>query len=132
MMENNFLHSFSLCFWPAGYVDLIFNEVIQQRKNFKTLDAAKLHSQEVLPTEPRSLVDKYLAGKERPSKEQVVANRHTRYSSPALVIENIENGNVSCSCKGMCATRACKCKEKELDCGSKCTCKESKCKNREV
>ncbi len=35
----------------------------------------------VLPAEPESLVDQYLAGKEQPLKEQVLANRKSRFST---------------------------------------------------
>ena len=38
----------------------------------------------MLPVEPKSLVEQYLEGKERPSKEQVVASRKSRFSKPAL------------------------------------------------
>ena len=38
----------------------------------------------MLPVEPKSLVEQYLEGKERPSKEQVVASRKSRFSKTAL------------------------------------------------
>ena len=45
---------------------------------------AKVHAHNMLPAEPQSLVAQYLAGKERPSKEHVVASRKSRFSKPAL------------------------------------------------
>ena len=71
---------------------------------------AKSHANEVLPVEPRSLVEQYLAGKERQSKEDNVANRWSRFSKPALpVSKERESTNKPCACKGECATR-------KLDC----------------
>jgi hypothetical protein len=55
-------------------VELILNEVVHLRYKYPTLKKAKVHANEVLPVEPKSLVEQYLAGKDRPSKEQVVAN----------------------------------------------------------
>ncbi|KXJ09293.1 hypothetical protein AC249_AIPGENE8778 [Exaiptasia diaphana] len=112
-----------------GYVDLVFDEVVQLRLQYKTLKTAKQHAMETLPHEPTSLVEKYLAGRERPLKEQVIANRRTRYSSPAVSTTSAEV--VSCSCKGKCATRACNCKGKDIDCTDACCCSEVKCKNRQ-
>ena len=45
---------------------------------------AKVHANVVLPAEPQSLVEQYLEGKERPLKEQVVSNRKSHFSTPAL------------------------------------------------
>ena len=125
------MHNLSL--FLAGYDDLLLNEVVQLRSKYQTLKKAKAHSNEVLPAEPGSLVEKYLIGKERPLKEQVVASRNTRYTKPALSSENMENTDLQmlCSCKGKCATRRCSCKEKELICRNECGCSEIKCTNRE-
>lgn len=108
---------------------MILDEVVQQRSNYKTLKVAKHNAMEILPSEPSTLVEKYLSGKPRPDKEKVVASRHTRYSSPAVSTKKTEV--VSCSCKGKCATRACDCKQKEIDCNNACGCSEVKCKNRQ-
>ena len=83
------MHNLSL--FLAGYDDLLLNEVVQLRSKYQTLKKAKAHSNEVLPAEPGSLVEKYLIGKERPLKEQVVASQNTRYTKPALSSENMEN-----------------------------------------
>ena len=109
---------------------MIFDEVVNLRTQYKTLETAKDNAMNRLPAEPCTLVDQYLIGKERPSKEQVVTNRHTRYSTPAIVAES-ESEIVSCNCKGKCATRACNCKKVDVDCGSTCGCSEVKCKNRQ-
>ena len=108
------MHNLSV--FLAGYVDLLLNEVVQLRSKYQTLKKAKAHSNEVLPAELGSLFEKYLIGKERPLKEQMVASRNTRYTKPALLSKNMENTDLdmSCSCKGKCATRRCSGKEKEL------------------
>ena len=109
---------------------LVFEEVVNLRSQYQTLDKAKDHAKEVLPPEPCMLVEKYLTGKERPSKEQVVARQHTHFSEPALLPDNTESERMLCSCKGKCATRACNCKGNQLNCTTECNCCETKCKNR--
>ena len=49
---------------------MILNEVMKLRSQCQSLKKAKAHAHDMLPTEPQSLVAKYLTGKERPSKEQ--------------------------------------------------------------
>lgn len=124
------LFKFSYCLlWRfVGYVRTIFNEVINLRTKYTTLVKASAHAKKILPPEPCTLVEKYLAGKERPSKEEVVSARHSRCTKPALPT-NTESS--SCFCKGKCATRACDCKSKQRICNSDCRCSEIKCKNRE-
>ena len=61
----------------AGYVDLILKETVQLRSKYNTFKKAKVYSNEVLPDKPRSLVEQYLEGVERPSKEQVVASQNS-------------------------------------------------------
>ena len=68
----------------TGYVQLILNEVMRLRSQYKTIKKAKVYAHDMLPAEPQSLVAQYLEGKERPSKEQVVASRKSRFSKPAL------------------------------------------------
>lgn len=111
---------------------MILKEVIQLRSQYQTLKKAKVHADDVLPAEPKSLVEQYLAGKERPSKEQVVASRKSRFSTPALPT-NKDRGseNKPCACKGKCATRKCNCRAMEVLCDSKCKCRVGKCVNRE-
>jgi hypothetical protein len=93
---------------------------------------AKVHANVVLPAEPQSLVEQYLEGKERPLKEQVVSNRKSRFSTPALPINKDRgSGYKPCACKGKCATRKCDCRGMEVLCDSKCKCKVEKCINRE-
>lgn len=111
---------------------MILNEVMRLRDQYKTLRKAKAHADNMLPVEPQSLVAQYLAGKERPSKEEVVANRKSRFSKPALpTSEEQRSKNKPCSCKGKCATRKCNCRAVEVLCDSKCNCKLAKCMNRE-
>ena len=60
----------------------------------------------MLPVEPKSLVEQYLEGKERPSKEQVVASRKSRFSKPALpAITERQSAKKPCACQGKCATK---------------------------
>ena len=102
------------------------------RSQYKTLKKAKAYADNMLPAEPQSLVAQYLAGKERPSKEDVVANRRSRFSKPALpTSERQRSQNKPCTCKGKCATRKCNCRAVEVPCDSKCNCKLAKCINRE-
>lgn len=111
---------------------MILNQAIHLRNKYPTLKKAKVHANEVLPVEPESLVSQYLAGKERPLKEDVVANRKSRFSTPALpTSEQQRSVTEPCSCKGKCATRKCNCRAMEVLCNSRCNCKEEKCKNRE-
>ena len=98
------------------------NEVLLVRNQYKTFKKAKIHAKKVLPPEPKSLVDMYLEGKDRPSKEYVVANRNSRFSTPALPA-NREEGNKPCVCKGKCTTKKCECRAADILC--------EKCKNRE-
>lgn len=111
---------------------MILNEVVQHRSKHNTLKKAKLHADKVLPVEPKSLVEKYLEGKERPSKEEVVAGRKSRFSKPALPAST-EGGSArkQCVCKGKCATKKCDCRGSDVMCDSKCKCDVTKCKNRE-
>lgn len=93
---------------------------------------AAAHAKEILPAEPESLVSQYLAGKERPLKDDVVAKRKSRFSTPALpTSEQQRTVTKPCYCKGKCATRKCNCRAMEVLCDDKCNCKEEKCKNRE-
>ena len=111
---------------------MILTEVVHLRTKYPTHKKAKSHANEVLPIEPRSLVEQYLAGKERQSKEDVVANRRSRFSKPALpVSKERESTNKPCACKGKCATRKCDCRAIEVVCGGQCKCKIAKCTNRE-
>ena len=60
----------------------------------------------MLPVEPKSFVEHYLEGKERPSKEQVVASRKSRFSKPALpAITERQSAKKPCACQGKCATK---------------------------
>ena len=69
----------------------------------------------------QSLVMQYLEGKERPSKEQVVANRKSRFSKPALFTsEKQRSQSKPCACKGKCVTEKCNCRAVEVSCDSKC------------
>ena len=71
-----------------------------------TLRKAKVYANEVLPVEPKSLVEQYLEGKECPSKEQVVASRKSRFSTPALpAITERQSAKKPCACQGKCATK---------------------------
>ena len=87
----------------------------------------------MLPVEPKSLVEQYLEGKERPSKEQVVASRKSRFSKPALTASTEgQSAKKPCSCKGKCATKNAVVRGGEdLMCDTKCNCKVEKCKNHE-
>ena len=90
----------------TGYVQLILNEVMKLRSQYKTIKKAKVYALDMLPAEPQSLVAQYLARKERPSKEQVVASRKLRFSKPALPTSEKQRAeNEPCACKGKCATR---------------------------
>lgn len=116
----------------TGYVQLILNEVMRLRSQYKTIKKAKVYAHNMLPAEPQSLVAQYLEGKERPSKEQVVASRKSRFSKPALpTSEKQRSQNKPCACKGKCATQKCNCRAVEVSCDSKCKCKVAKCINRE-
>ena len=113
-------------------MELILNEVVHLRYKYPTLKKAKVHANEVLPVEPKSLVEQYLAGKDRPSKEQVVASRKSRFSKPALPVNKERATEIKpCACKGKCATRKCDCRGMEVMCDTKCKCKIEKCINRE-
>ena len=80
---------------------MILNEVMKLRSQCQSLKKAKDHAHDMLPTEPQSLVAKYLTGKERPSQEQVVASRRSRFSKPALpTSEKGRSQNKPCACKG--------------------------------
>ena len=113
-------------------MQLILNEVMRLRSQYKTLKKAKVYADNMLPAEPQSLVAQYLAGKERPSKEDVVAKKRSLFSKPALpTSEGQRFQNKPCTCKGKCATRKCNCRAVEVPCDSKCNCKLAKCINRE-
>ena len=99
---------------------------------YPTLKKAKAHTITALPPEPRTLVEQYLEGKERQSKEQVVSNRKSRFSTPALPISRERTSDKRpCSCKGKCATRKCDCRATDIICDDKCKCKAEMCKNRD-
>jgi hypothetical protein len=115
------------CLWFLGYIKQILEEAIKLRAAYPTLAKAKEHAKIVLPAEPYSLVQKYLEGKVRQSKEEVVAARHSRYTSPALPLPQREH--IPCCCKGMCPTTRCTCRGNEVNCNSNCKCNKSKCKN---
>ena len=86
----------------------------------------------MLPVEPKSLVELYLEGNERPSKEQVVASQKSRFSKPALpAIAERQSAKKPCACQGKCATKNAVVGVKDLMCNTKCNCKVEKCKNRE-
>lgn len=70
----------------SGYIDLVLEKVLELRSQYKTIKKAKEHTMKILPQEPPSLVEKYLVGKECPLKKDVVANRRSRYSKPALPV----------------------------------------------
>ena len=111
---------------------MILNQALQLRTKYPTLRKAKAHANEVLPAEPESLVDQYLAGKERHSKELVVASRRSRFSKPALPTSQTQRSvTKACFCKGKCVTNKCNCRVMEVLCDSDCRCKLEKCKNRE-
>ena len=113
-------------------MDLILEEAVQLRRSYNTLEKAKVHANDVLPVEPRSLVEQYLQGKKRPSKEQVVASRKSRFSKPALpTSKESQLAKKPCACKGKCATKKCDCRGTNLMCDTRCNCKVEKCKNRE-
>lgn len=114
-----------------GYVKLILDEVIKLRCKYNTLKKARKHAKKILPTEPCSLVEKYLQGSQKPAKEDVVAAIRTRFSKPALPAASLmgTEKNNSCSCKGKCATKKCICKSSNELCSSVCTCSKTKCKN---
>ena len=83
----------------------------------------------MLPVEPKSLVEQYLEGKERPSKEHVVASRKSRFSKPALTAStDRQSAKKPCACKGKCATKNAVCRGEDLMCDTKCNCKVEKCK----
>ena len=115
------------CLWFLGYIKQILEKAIKLRAAYPTLAKAKEHAKIVLPAEPYSLVQKYLEGKVRQSKEEVVAARHSRYTSPALPLPQREH--IPCCCKGMCATTRCTCRGNEVNCNSNCKCNKSNCKN---
>jgi hypothetical protein len=121
-----------LKFDHIAYVQLILNDVVKLRNQHNTIEKAMVYAKSVLPTEPRSLVEQYLEGKERPTKESVVANIRSRFSTPALPVSNERgSGQKHCVCKGKCATRKCDCRAADVICDSKCKCSIEKCKNRE-
>jgi hypothetical protein len=93
-----------------GYVKLILDEVIKLRCKYNTLKKARKHAKKILPTEPCSLVEKYLQGSQKPAKEDVVAAIRTHFSKPALPAASLmgTEKNNSCSCKGKCATKKCR------------------------
>ena len=62
----------------------IQSEAIRLRKEFNNLLKAKCHAEELLPNEPCSLVKKYLEGKQPQTKQEIVANRHSRPSLLSL------------------------------------------------
>ena len=86
----------------------IQSEAIRLRKEFNNLLKAKCHAEELLPKEPCSLVKKYLEGKRPQTKQEIVANRHSRFTKPANKVTEIK-----CDCSGKCATRRCPCKMAE-------------------
>jgi hypothetical protein len=47
---------------------LILNKVIKIRSQYPSLKKVAVYANDVLPAEPQSLFEKYLAGKARPSK----------------------------------------------------------------
>lgn len=111
---------------------MILNKVIKIRSQYPSLKKAAVYANDVLPAEPQSLVEKYLVGKERPSKEYVVASRKSRFSTPALPVSRERTSDSKpCACKGKCATRKCDCRAMEVLCNNKCKCKVAKCINRE-
>ena len=79
----------------AGYVHLILNEVMRLRSQYKTMKKAKVHAHNMLPAEPQSLIAQYLAGKERTSKEHVVASRKSRFSKPAFPTSEKQRSEIS-------------------------------------
>ena len=91
----------------TGYVQLILNEVMRLRSQYKTIKKAKVYAH-MLPAEPQSLVAQYLEGKKRPSKEQVVASRKSRFSKPALpTSEKQRSQNKPCATNCIYYSRAC-------------------------
>ena len=100
------------------------------RCKHNTLKKARKHAKKILPPEPCSLVEKYLKGRPKPSKEVVVAAIRSRFSKPALPLTHAptEKEN-SCSCKGKCATKRCICKSSKELCCSECKCSKTKCHN---
>jgi hypothetical protein len=123
--NHKLIHNEFIC---LGYISQIMDNVLHLRSDHPTLKKASIYSKSILPPEPPSLIEKYTKGKERPKREEVVANRHSRFSKPALPESPI---NISvCICKGKCATKACSCRSKKRKCSNECGCDVAKCKNR--
>ena len=125
---NNLFQTPFIFVCSLGYVKLILDEVVQLRSRHNTLNEARKHAKKILPPEPCSLVEKYLKGKQRPSKKDVLTVKRSRFSKPALPLTQTVKKN-SCSCKGKCATKKCICKSSKELCSSECTCSKTKCHN---
>ena len=68
--------------------------MVQLRSRYNTLKKARKHAKKILPPEPCSLVEKYLKGKQRPSKKDVVTAKRSQFSKPALPLTQTVKGNV--------------------------------------
>ena len=106
------------------------DEVLQLRSEQHNLKKARAFADKLLPQEPISMVKKYLEQKDRPSKEQVVDSRKSRFTKPALPEKADDTLSYMCSCKGKCATKRCICKLNKALCTSGCACSTEKCVNR--
>lgn len=109
----------------TDYAPNILQEVIKLRSQYPTLQKARLHVSMLLQPKPMTMVSNYLEGKPRPKKTDVIAQRHSRYSKPALAIEI-----VYCACTGKCATKRCTCKSSGNACSVNCCCNNNKCSNK--
>ena len=78
---------------------------------------------EVLPKEPRSLVDQYKES--NPQESSIIAKRFNRFTKPAYPEEDKD----TCQCSGKCATKRCCGKAYKTLCFSDCACTTEKCLN---
>ena len=90
-------------------------------------ESTKTCSTYILPHEPMSLVEKYLAGTQAESKASVVARRYSRFSKPAYPVDKEKS---ICTCSGKCATVRCACKALGNTCTADCQCKTDICSNK--
>ncbi|XP_046864217.1 uncharacterized protein LOC124458206 isoform X2 [Xenia sp. Carnegie-2017] len=110
-----------------NYVQDVLTECLRLRKDFNTTKIALENAKTLLTKEPPSLVETYLCGKQRQPKNEVILRRHSRFTTPALPDDKI-NDKV-CLCKGKCATSQCYCRNKNRPCTESCGCQTMKCNN---
>ena len=115
-----------LIFHIPEYIQSVQCEAMKLRKESSNMKKAKSHAKELLPEEPCSLVEKYLAGNQPQSKTEVIANRYSRFTKPALPTENER----LCECSGKCATCRCPCKKVKSKCTAACGCNKDICSNK--